>query len=247
MATQTIRIALPESGLNLTAQVDTVAGVSFATDVDVTESGDEGVYTLTLTNSAGDYRIHLTDDDDSDELLGVVYVTTTNTAATFDAVSERVLLDIAANAATAAAGGGGGGGGEVTGFSTAAISQLAGVTIRLTPQEQTDQAALEIVQGADYAAADGTALTWTLTDTRDLTGAEARLTLKLGTTTSEYTGTVTETATDTWAIAVELTAVETAALTASVEWTYALDLLLANDHVRPVRKPGHRARVLSRD
>lgn len=245
MATQTILFALPETGLALTAQAATVAGVSFALDVAVTEIG-EGLYSLPLTDSAGKYRLSLTDDDDFDALLAVFYVTTTNTAATFDAVSERVLLEISEDAAAAAAGGGGGGGGDVTGLSAAAIAQLAGTTIRLASTEQTDNRHLEIVRGCDYAAADGTALTWTITDAQDLTAATATLTLKKGATTQAFTGTVTETAADTWQISIELTAAQTDALTASLtDWTYSLTLTLANDHVRSLRKPGHFVRVLS--
>lgn len=244
MATQTLRIALPETALNLTAQVANVAGVSFATNVDVVEVG-QGLYTLTITNSVGKYRISITDDDDSAALLAVLYVTTTNTTATFDAVSERVLLEIAEDAKTAAEAGSGGGG-ETTGLSAAAMTQLEGVAIRLAPQEQTEQQSLDLVQGCDYAAADGTAITWTLTDTRDLTGATATLTLKKGTTTQAFSGTVTETAADTWSISIDLTAAQTAALAASAsDWTYTLTLTLTGGHVRPIRLPGHRARVLA--
>jgi len=246
MADATIRIRLPEEGLNLTAQVFTDAG-SYATDRPVTESSP-GLYVLTFTAASGKYSIRLTDDDDSDSTLGWAFVRVTSaSAATYSAAEDRALLDIAEDAEDAAAGGGGGGGGgEVSGFSAAAISQLGGTTIRLASNEQTDNRHLEIVRGCDYSSADGTALTWTITDAQDLADSEATLTFKKGTTTQAFTGTVTESAADTWQITIELTAAETSALTASpTDWTYSLTITLPNGHVRSIRKPGHFARILS--
>lgn len=148
MATQTIQIALPEAGLNLTAQVYSAStGTLFDDDVPVTE-GINGLYSLSLVSSSGQYRIALTDDDAADELIGNVWTATTNTAATFDAVGERVLLDIAADAETAA-GGGGGGSSEVSSFTDAALDQLRGV--EFIGPEQVYGTAKQIVAGDDYS------------------------------------------------------------------------------------------------
>lgn len=166
-------------------------------------------------------------------------------AAILETPTNKLVTD-ADGYVTSTNGGGGGGGGEVTGLSAAAIAQLAGTTIRLASTEQTDSRTLEIVQGCDYAAADGTAITWTLTDAEDLEDATASLRLKKGTTTQNFAGTVTETAANTWSIAIEITAAQSAALAASpTDWTYSLTITLANSHVRTIRKPGHFARVLS--
>lgn len=246
MATQTIRFVAP-AGLTLLARLYPVgSATAFAAEASCTELARGGLYTFTQTSSSGKYEVHVRDTTGGgDSKLGVIYVTTTDTAATFDCVDQRVDLEIAEDAAAAAAGGGGGGGGEVTGFSAAAMAQLAGVEISLASTTQTENSSLDIVQGCDYSADDATALTWTLTDTADLTGASATLILKRGTTSQEFTGTVTETATNTWAIAVELTATETAALATGNDWTYSLQLVLANTHTRSVRNPGQRARVLA--
>lgn len=246
MATQTILIDLAETGLHLTAQVDVVGGSSFASSVDVAESGSlAGRYSFTLTDSAGQYRIELSDDDDSGALLAVLFAETTNTAASFVAVDQLTLLDIASDAA-AAGSGGGGGSVQVAGLSTAAISQIAGTTIRLAASNQVDNTPLKIVRGCDYSEDDGTAFTWTVNDANDLTDATATLTLKKGTTSTTFTGTVNETSTDVWQILIELTAAETEALAASTnDWSYSLVLNLANGHTRSIRDPGHRALVVS--
>lgn len=247
MATQTIRFAAP-SGLTLKARLYPVgSGTAFAAEADCTELARGGLYTFTQTSSSGNYEVHVRDTTGGgNEKLGVIYVATTDTAATFDCVDQRVDLDIAEDAATAAAGGGGGGGGLITGLTDAAIAQLAGVEITLATDTQTDNSSLDIVQGCDYAAEDGTAKTWNITDTADLSGATATLTLKRGATSTDFDGTVTDTGTNAWAIAVELTAAQTAALTAANDWTYSLVLTLANGHTRALRLPGQRARVLTR-
>lgn len=247
MATQTIQFVAP-SGLTLKARLYPVGNATaFAAEADCSELARGGLYSFTQSNSSGKYEIHVRDTTGGgDSKLGVLYAKTTNTAATFDAVDQRVDLEIAEDAAAAAAGGGGGGGGEVTGFTSAAISQLSGTTIQLVDTSQTDNSSLNIVQGCDYDSDDGSAFTWTLSDTNDLTGSTATLRLKRGSTSETFNGTVTETATDTWQIAIEMTAAQTAALAAANDWTYSLDITLANTHVRSVRQPGHRARVLAR-
>ncbi len=241
MATQTILLDIAETGLNLTAQVDVVGGSSFASSVDVAESGTlSGRYSFTLTNSAGQYRIELTDDDDSGALLAVLYVETTNTTASFRAVDELLLLDIEANTS-----GSGGGAVEVSGLTADAIAQLAGAVIRLAPTEVPELASLDIVQGSDYHADDGTDIRWHVDTASDLSGATAELTLKKGSTNQTFPGTVTAGSGTNWTISVEITATETAALAASSDWTYTLDLILASSRRQNVRKPGQRARVLS--
>lgn len=247
MADATIRVRLPEDNLNLTAQVFTDAG-SYATDRPVTESSP-GLYVLTFTAASGRYSIRLTDDDDADATIGWAFVRVTSTlAATYSAAEDRAILDIAEDAEDAAAGGGGGGGGgEVTGFTQSALTQLSGRTLRLDADTMIEQSSLDLVQGCDYSAGDGTAKTWTLSDTADLSDASATLTLKRGAVSQTFSGSVTESATDTWSIAIEFTAAQTTALTAGNDWTWSLSLTLGNGHIRSVRLPGQRARVLSPD
>jgi len=242
MASQTIRFVAP-AGLTLLATAYAVgSATAFASDVSCTEAARGGIYTCILTSSSGKYEIHLTTGGSK---LAVFYVKTTDTAATFDAVDQRVDLEIAEDAETAAAGGGGGGGGLITGLTSSALAQLAGVEIRLGSNNMTDAESLDLVKGCDYDADDGTAKTWTITDTADLSDATATLTLKRGATSQTYTGTVTDTGDDAWEIAIEFTAAQTAALTAGVDWTYILDLNLANGHTRNLRY-GQRARVIAR-
>lgn len=246
MATQTIRFVAP-AGLTLHARLYPVgSATAFGAEADCTEAARGGVYSFTQTSSSGKYEVHVRDTTSGDSKLGVIFVKTTDTAATFDCVDQRVDLDIAEDAATAAAGGGGGGGGLITGLTAAAIAQLAGVSISLAATTQTDASSLDIVQGCDYSTDDGTALTWSVSDTADLTGATATLKLKRGATSQGFTGTVTATGDNAWSIEVEVTATESAALTAGNDWTYSLVLTLDNTHKRPVRLPGHRARVMAR-
>lgn len=243
MATQTILVDLAETGLNLTAQVDVVGGSSFASSVDVIESGSlAGRYSFTLSNSAGQYRVELTDDDDSNSLLAVFYVQTTNTAASFYAVDELLLLDVAADAATAA---NGEASVQIGGLDPSAIAQLAGTVVRLAPTEQLEAASLDLVKGADYSADDGTDVRWTVDTADDLAGASALLILKRGNSSAEFTGTVSHVSGTIWTISIEISSAELDALNPANDWTYTLNLLLASSRVRNVRKPGQRARILS--
>lgn len=235
MATQTILIDLAETGLNLTAQVDVVGGSSFASSVDVVESGTlAGRYSFTLSNSAGQYRVELTDDDDGGALLAVCFVETTNTSASFHTTEE-----ISSGGST------GGGPVEVSGLTSEAIAQLAGSVIRLAPNQIAEKASLDVVRGCDYAVTDGSDLRWYFDTTDDLADATATLILKRGSTSIEFAGTVTAGSGTLWTISVEMTAEQTAALTASSDWTYAINLTLATGGIRNVRLPGQRARVLS--
>lgn len=241
MATQTILIDLSETGLNLTAQVDVVGGSSFASSVDVTESGTlAGRYLFTLTNSAGQYRIELTDDDDSNSLLAVCYVQTTNTAASFLAVDELLLLDIDSNTSGSSSGSV-----DVASLSDEAIAQLAGTVVRLAPTEQLEAASLDLVKGADYSADDGTDVRWLVDTADDLTGASAQLVLKRGNSSAEFTGTVSYVSGTIWRISVDIASADIATLSPANDWTYTLNLVLASSHVRNIRKPGQRARILS--
>ena len=243
MATQNILIDIAETGLNLTAQVDIVGGSSFASAVDVVESGSlAGRYSFTLSNSSGQYRVELTDDDDSGSLLAVLYVQTTNTAASFLAVDELASLDIAADAAAAA---NGESSVQIGALSPAAIAQLAGTVVRLAPTEQLEAASLDLVKGADYAAAAGTNLRWIVDTADDLTGSAAVLILKRGTVSTQFTGTVSSVSGTIWRISIDVDSAEISALVAANDWTYTLNLILASSSVRNVRKPGQRARILS--
>ena len=238
MATQTILIDIPETGLNLTAQVDVVGGSSFASSVDVVESGSlAGRYSFTLSNSSGQYRVELTDDDDSNSLLAVLYVETTNTAASFYAVDELLLLDVYANTSGESV--------DVASLSAEAIAQLAGTVVRLAPTEQLEAASLDLVKGADYSAADGTDIRWTVDTADDLTGSSAVLILKRGSASTQFSGTVSNVSGTTWRISIDIDSAEISDLVAANDWTYTLNLILASSSVRNVRKPGQRARILS--
>jgi hypothetical protein len=238
MATQTILIDIPETGLNLTAQVDVVGGSSFASSVDVVESGSlAGRYSFTLSNSSGQYRVELTDDDDSNSLLAVLYVETTNTAASFYAVDELLLLDVYANTSGESV--------DVASLSAEAIAQLAGTVVRLAPTEQLEAASLDLVKGADYSAADGTDIRWTVDTADDLTGSSAVLILKRGSASTQFSGTVSNVSGTTWRISIDIDSAEISDLVAANDWTYTLNLVLASSSVRNVRKPGQRARILS--
>lgn len=241
MATQTILVDISETGLNLTAQVDVVGGSSFASSVDVVESGSlAGRYSFTLSNSSGQYRIELTDDDDSNSLLAVLYVETTNTAASFHAGDELLLLDVYSNTS-----GSSGGSVDVASLSAEAIAQLAGTVVRLAPTEQLEAASLDLVKGADYSADDGTDLRWIVDTADDLTGSSAVLILKRGSASTQFSGTVSNVSGTTWRISIDVDSAELSDLVAANDWTYTLNLILASSSVRNVRKPGQRARILS--
>lgn len=92
MATQTVDIYHGEAGLTLRAQVvNNDTGVTFAANVSLTQTA-AGVYRLTLTNSAGVYRIGVEDTLDGNFQLGLYFVKTKNITKTYAAVSDYSLL-----------------------------------------------------------------------------------------------------------------------------------------------------------
>lgn len=88
MATQTVRFT-GRTGLTLTADVyDDTTAASFATGVTITES--VGIYSFSLTDSAGTYRVCI---KLSGAVIDTLFVKTANAAATFDCVIQsRDLL-----------------------------------------------------------------------------------------------------------------------------------------------------------
>lgn len=150
MATQTIRF-VAESGLTLKARLYPVgSATAFAVEADCTEAARLGVYTFTQSGSSGKYEVHIRDvTGGGDDKLGVIYVKTADTASTFDAVDQRIDLEIAEDAETAAAGGGGGGGGAVTSVSESVLDQFRG--IRFIGPTSVSSTPRQIVAGDDYA------------------------------------------------------------------------------------------------
>lgn len=88
MATQTVQFtADPSLTLTVDVAVDS-SGASFATGSTVTIASD-GRATFTLTSSSGVYRIAA---KSGATVVGTLFVRTTDTAATFDAVKERASI-----------------------------------------------------------------------------------------------------------------------------------------------------------
>jgi len=88
MATQTFNFTAP-SGLTLTVDVlvDST-GSSFSTGVTTTEASS--LYTFTLTDSAGTYRVNV---KQAGVVVGVLYTKSTNIVATYNCVSELWMVD----------------------------------------------------------------------------------------------------------------------------------------------------------
>lgn len=117
----------------------------------------------------------------------------------------------------------------VTGFSSAALSQLAGMNIQLV-SPIADDGVISIVRGDDYAAVDGRAVdlkneegTWP-----DLTGATITLTAKLDTETLTTTGQVV-TPVGSQHVQIELTSAETD-LKPGI-WDYDIQATLASGNI----------------
>jgi hypothetical protein len=103
MATATLEILIPETGLtDVLATVWTEAGTLYADDVAVTESGDEGRYTLGITAAVGVYKIRIVADG---ELIGWVWAKVTSASAgSYPTTDTRADLDASGISST---GGGG--------------------------------------------------------------------------------------------------------------------------------------------
>ena len=138
---------------------------------------------------------------------------------------------LAANEIAAEVEGGGGGGGEVTGFSNAALAQLAGVTIRISQPFRGPGEPLEIVHGDDYADADGRAIDVTVTgldDDLDLTSAAGHLSLRLASDVVTFIATDISRVGDDVVLRFEPTAAETSGLRVSQNWKYDVQFTLAS-------------------
>jgi antitoxin component HigA of HigAB toxin-antitoxin module len=124
-------------------------------------------------------------------------------------------LDVAVSTRMAA--GGGGGGGLVTGFSSDALNQLAGLTIavQLPSNVSASQGTIELTAGDDYLLAISRSFSITLTGTLpDMSGA-AHAYLALTTArrvVRVYEVTIVSTTSTTLVLRVELTATQTSAL-----------------------------------
>lgn len=91
MPTQTIQFTAKAS-LSLGVTLYPVGSTSaFSGEVTCTEAARGGVYTATISDSSGRYEVHVRDTAEN-ELLGVIYVRTSNTAATFQCVEQLTDL-----------------------------------------------------------------------------------------------------------------------------------------------------------
>ena len=191
MATQTIQFRA-DAGLTLKARLYPVSSdTAFAAEATCTEATNrKGLYSFTQSASSGKYEVKVFDDTGTRYLLGTLFVKTTDTAATFECVDQRVDLEIAEDAETAAAGGGGGGGGggETTSFSDAALDQLRGV--RFIGPASVSSSPRQIVAGDDYSGS--RALRFESDALPDLSGASS-ITFTMRTTNRANTVALTTT------------------------------------------------------
>ena len=122
-------------------------------------------------------------------------------------------------------------GGESTAFTNAALAQLAGITMRVSQPFRGPGVPLELVQGDDYAHADGRAIDVTVAglDTAlDLTGAAGHLTLRLGAASITFTATDVSWAADDVVLRFEPSAAQTSGLRVSKNWQYDVQLTPAS-------------------
>lgn len=201
---------------------------------DLTESGaTPGLYTATVSEAlSGIYAARVSAGSD---LLGSYLVDLRDTTSAYDLADPTIAVGVGALAigeiADEIGSGGGGGGGEVTGFSEAALAQLAGVTIRLSQPFRGPGEPLEIVQGDDYAHADGRAIEVTiagLDEDLDVDGASGQLSLQLGSSQMTFTASDISSAGADLVLRFEPTAAETAGLRVSRNWKYDVQLTLAS-------------------
>ena len=122
-------------------------------------------------------------------------------------------------------------GGVATGFAAAAIAQLAGVTVRIAQPFRGTGVPLELVQGDDYAHADGRAIEITVTGLDsglDLTGATGQLSLKLGAAGATFEATDLSWVADDVVLRFEPSAAATSGLRVSKNWLYDVQISLAS-------------------
>ena len=191
-----------------------------------------GLYAATVTEAlSGIYAARVYTGSD---LLGSYLVDLRDTTSAYDLADPAIAMGASALAADEIADevdvGGGGGGGEVTGFSEAALAQLAGVTIRISQPFRGPGVPLEIVQGDDYVFEDGRAIEITVTgldEDLDLDGAVGALSLSLGSDVVTFAATDISEAGDDVVLRFEPSAIETSGLRVSRNWKYDVQLTLA--------------------
>lgn len=201
----------------------------------LTEDGSTpGLYRATVTEAlAGIYAARVYS---GGNLLGSYLVDLRDDTGAYDLADPMIVMGAGSPALDEIAenvGGGSGGGGEVTGFSSAALQQLAGITIRLSQPFTGPDEPLLLVQGDDYSVADGRAIEITVTglDTAlDLSGAAGSLSLKLDDDLATFAATDIRRAGDDVVLRFEPAASETAGLRASQLWKYDVQLTLASGH-----------------
>jgi hypothetical protein len=213
----------------------------------LTESGDTpGLYLATVTEAlSGLYAARVFSGSD---LLGAYLVDLRDDTNAYDLADPSVAIGMGATAvAEIAALVSGGGGGEVTGFSNSALAQLAGVTLRLSQPFRGPGVPLEIVQGDDYAHADGRAIEITVTGLDgdlELTGAAGHLSLKLGSDIVTFGASDISRAGDDVVLRFEPAASETSSLRVSQNWQYDVQLTLASGRkVTPIAEAEARVRA----
>ena len=119
---------------------------------------------------------------------------------------------------------------QVTALTNAALAQLAGVTIRISQPFRGPGVPLEIVQGDDYAHADGRAIEVTVAGLDaglGLTGASGQLSLKLAAESVTFTATDISRVGDDVVLRLEPSAAETSELRVSRNWQYDVQITLA--------------------
>lgn len=196
----------------------------------LTENGSTpGLYSATVTEAlAGILAARVSSGSD---VLGSYLVDLRDDTGAYDLADPAVAVGASALAVEEIVDEvGGGGGGEVTGFSNAALAQLAGVTLRISQPFRGPGEPLELVQGDDYAHADGRAIEVTVTgldDDLELTGATGQLSLKLGSDVVTFAATDISEAGDDLVLRFEPAAAETSSLRVSRNWKYDVQLMLS--------------------
>lgn len=200
----------------------------------LTEHGSTpGLYRATVTEAlAGIYAARVFS---GSNLLGSYVVDLRDDTGAYDLADPMIVMGAGSPALGEFAEnvGGGSGGGNVTGFSSAALLQLAGITIRLSQPFTGPDEPLLLVQGDDYSAADGRAIEITVTGldmALDLSSAAGSLSLKLDDDLATFAATDIGRAGDDVVLRFEPAASETAGLRASQLWKYDVQLTLASGH-----------------
>lgn len=137
-------------------------------------------------------------------------------------------------------------GGEVSSFSAAALAQLAGIEVTISPTFAGGRR-LEIVQGDDYSNTDSHALTLSISGiTISLTGATAYLYWERGATKVTMTATNVAQSGSDWVFRFEPTAAVTTAMAIADDWKASLVVIPAATTRRITYYRTRSARVLER-